>query len=595
MRGLSCGFCKWSLDKILAWDRNKPANDADHEPMCDPPIVGKRLDLWGVGLLATAAALACAPQAEARPGDLDPSYGTGGVATILQSDDPVDRFSVDAADFQPGGKVVATGYLHDHTGPCTACGSVDTFIVSRLNENGSLDSSFGEDGSIEGNFGISGKVEFTDATVDESGRILIAGTTFASTVVVRLDPDGGLDSDFADGGVFTLPVPPGRISLATQHLAQQSSGDIVVEWVSADSHLNDDRSINLLRLLPDGSQDLTFGSGGTSSSPNGDFSESIGSIEIDSENRIVIGEGTADLTARTTTTRVWRYLPDGAPDPGFGSGGLATIESGELEGGIPALKVAIDGADRIDVLDPRGRITRLLDDGSPDPTFGEGGPASLGGVPGRSFGLQPDGRLLVAAGGTLARYLADGAPDLDFGVGGVTQVYPSGGSLSDPVILVQSDGRPLLVGGSGWEEASIVARRYRIDSDPPDDADADGVLDPGDPCPGSYGPGDGCPHYTRTIRLHRKGKAGFAGKVASSELSCLGFSRIVLFRQTARGARRLGSVRLPGGFYDLATFSYAADRNIRDPVYAVTSQRFGATWGSCERAQSQPTRGLRRR
>ncbi len=564
--------------------------------MCNAAIVENRLHLWGAALLTVAVSLACAPQALARPGDLDPSYGTGGIATVTFSDDEIDWFKVTQADFQAGSKVIATGYFHDLSPTCGyTCGSVDTFHVSRLNKDGSLDTTFGDNGTVEGNFGIPGYVEFTDSLVDSSGRILIAGTTLSATVVIRLNPNGSIDGSFAADGVFSLPSPSGYLSFVP-HLAQQSSGSTVVEWVSADNHFNRDRSINLFRLLPDGTQDMTFGAGGTTSSPTAD-SQSISSIEVDSGNNIVTGEGTSDLMARTTSTRVLRYLPGGTPDPGFGTGGLTTIESGPLEGSNQ-LEVAIDGSDRIDTMDSRGRITRLLGDGTPDPGFGSGGTASVEGVSAQSLGLQPDGSLLVGAGGnstsglSLARYLSDGNADAGFGAGGATQLYPSV-VIGDPVILVQPDGHILLVAG-GQGRNWIVSARFRVDSDPPDDADADRIPDAADPCPGRYGPGDGCPHYIRGIRLHRKGKSQFAGKVTGpGDFLCLGGSRIVLFRQAARGDRRLGSIRLPK--YDLvdhATFQFVADRNIRVPVYAVTSQRFDATQGACDRVQSEPTRAL---
>ncbi len=193
--------------------------------------------MWAAILLSIATATICAAPALARPGDLDPSYGTGGIATIPFSDGRLDGFSVDSAAFQAPGTVVVAGHLLVGCGG--DCPPADTFYLSRLDSNGSLDPSFGDNGIVEGNFGIDGYVKFTDAVVDNSNRILIAGTTLTSTVVVRLDPDGSIDPAFGDGGVFALPAPSGEISFVP-HLAQQTSGKTIVEWISADNHDNRD-------------------------------------------------------------------------------------------------------------------------------------------------------------------------------------------------------------------------------------------------------------------------------------------------------------------------------------------------------------------
>jgi predicted DCC family thiol-disulfide oxidoreductase YuxK len=71
-----CGFCKWSLDKILAWDRHRRLrpvaiqSEEGQRLLADVPP-GERLDSWHLvlpdGELRSAGA-AAAPLAEALPG-----------------------------------------------------------------------------------------------------------------------------------------------------------------------------------------------------------------------------------------------------------------------------------------------------------------------------------------------------------------------------------------------------------------------------------------------------------------------------------------------------------------------------------------------
>lgn len=82
---------------------------------------------------------------------------------------------------------------------------------------------------------------------------------------------------------------------------------------------------------------------------------------------------------------------------------------------------------RVDENPDRRPLYRLLENGTPDPTFGSGGfqfyrTSDTRGTP-YAIAIQPDGKLLAlgveyGAGTFLARYNQDGSPDTSFGVGG---------------------------------------------------------------------------------------------------------------------------------------------------------------------------------
>src|SRR5437868_14905206 len=88
-----------------------------------------------VGVAALALALALS--AYAAPGDLDPTFGSGGkVGTAIGSG----HDDANAMVLQPDGKIVAGGW--------TVSGANYLFGLARYNSNGTLDTSFGSGGIV---------------------------------------------------------------------------------------------------------------------------------------------------------------------------------------------------------------------------------------------------------------------------------------------------------------------------------------------------------------------------------------------------------------------------------------------------------------
>lgn len=142
----------------------------------------------------------------------------------------------------------------------------------------------------------------------------------------------------------------------------------------------------------------------------------------------------------------------GALDPSFGTGGIVSITQGR----VGQVAVVPDG--RILALVPPngfgpGALERFLPDGSPDPSFGSGGVAPLPGILFASVltALPDGGALLGGVSGQIriAHITADGSVDPNFGTGGTAVVGPISPLYSLAALLVQSDGRIILVGGQG--------------------------------------------------------------------------------------------------------------------------------------------------
>jgi uncharacterized delta-60 repeat protein len=205
----------------------------------------------------------------------------------------------------------------------------------------------------------------------------------------------------------------------------------------------------------------------------------------------IVGTGSTGDQAIT-----YRLLPDGSPDDGFGSGGVVTTGLGESTGGLVPVVLA-DG--RIVVagwggpLDPDPGYDSALFGytaaGALDGGFGSSGTVSLnlGAGYDEFHGLveDPDGGLLAAgiefAGGTstLRRYDGQG------GVDGAYTIAPAA-SAGVQAALLQSDGKTVLVGGSGGD---LWLERHLAGGEPDGGFDGDGMVttDLGDPADKAIG------------------------------------------------------------------------------------------------------------
>ena len=137
----------------------------------------------------------------------------------------------------------------------------------------------------------------------------------------------------------------------------------------------------LLPALPasaaaDGAPDAAFNQGRVATFAPLRFSAAIAS-SVDAQGRILIAASLDDGTLLRTRAAVLRLLPSGVLDPAFGTGGIATIEPPASYSGTNAEAMVVDAAGRIviagEVDDDIPAVMRLLPDGSPDPAFGSGG------------------------------------------------------------------------------------------------------------------------------------------------------------------------------------------------------------------------------
>src|SRR5439155_1004806 len=145
------------------------------------------------------AALQVLPLAAwASPGDLDPSFGTGGqVITPISS-------GYDAANalvVQPDGKLVAAGHAYN-------AGNI-VFALVRYNADGSLDTTFGTGGKVTTSIGGVDDEAFA-LVLQPDGKLVAAGYAASATTyafaLVRYNSSGSLDTSFGTGGKVTTAI-----------------------------------------------------------------------------------------------------------------------------------------------------------------------------------------------------------------------------------------------------------------------------------------------------------------------------------------------------------------------------------------------------
>jgi uncharacterized delta-60 repeat protein len=401
--------------------------------------------------------------AEGAPGTLDPSFGGSGVVTTFVS---TAGASVTALVLQPDGKIVAVG---DSTPPTFPVG-YEQIALARYEPSGSPDPSFGSGGIVT--TPIAGGDAYANAAVlQPDGKILVtgyqttppAGSVFA---LVRYNPDGSLDTSFGSGGVVTTRL--GGVNSEAFGVLLQADGKIVAGGEATNST---GVGSALVRYMPDGSLDGSFGSGGivlsTQPGENG-----FNALALQPDGKILGVGQDAPLT---------RYNTDGTLDTSFGGGGVAAAPTPQAS----ALALQSDGKIVVAGQSYNGSrkvfaFARANPDGSPDAGFGSGGAVTTqigsGDAAASAVAVQPDGKIVGAGtsqGGngstgqdlfTLARYNPDGSLDSTFGSGGIVTTLTSswmGGSAA--AAALQPDGKIDVAGWAmpnGWVTAEFAVARY---------------------------------------------------------------------------------------------------------------------------------------
>ena len=299
--------------------------------------------------------------------------------------------------------------------------------------------------------------------------LLLAGIVLASP--------GDLDGGFGTGGVVTTAVGDGPNELTA--LVVQPDGAFVAAGTTGSGFDADDLDVALVRYTAAGVPDGAFGSGGTVRT-FGPFEDSVRALALDGDGRLVAAGAVAGARGGDREVALYRYLANGTPDGGFGTGGR--VSTTVAPGSDRAEAVAVQSDGRIvvaGVAEGLGDIlvARYFANGALDGSFGRGGTMTTDVAGGSDIAhavlVQPDGFIVVAGttqlglGGAnafvLVRYRPNGDLDEEFGDGGV--VVTSFGPFDEArAILREDDGRLVAAGSTFTGEAfELAIARYHAD------------------------------------------------------------------------------------------------------------------------------------
>jgi len=395
---------------------------------------------WRLGLVMALVLLSGVRLGMAVPGDLDPTFGTGGIAITFGPNDrasalvvpPNDQFIVAGTSF-PGGA--------DVTLPPSLGSSPEAVMLVRYQPDGRVDASFGQGGKVATSFGLgsgaSALLQQPDGTLVMAGYAAVgignsggvSNVRLIDVLLARYLADGRLDAAFGAGGMVTTDFGGSDVATA---VIRQPDGTLVVAGSSTLSPLRPIQMPFVARYWPDGSLDASFGIGGKVSSFFSPGQNNNGSVAaalvLQPDGKVVVAGSTGAPNPFAPTLSVARLKPDGTLDASFGAGGVVTTPIGSSSGATavvlqPGGKLVVagftPGFGAADLL-----LVRYLPDGRLDASFGTGGMVTtdLGGQEFASALLeQPDGKLVVAgsfsaSGATdilLTRYQALGCPAVD--------------------------------------------------------------------------------------------------------------------------------------------------------------------------------------
>ncbi len=292
-----------------------------------------------------------AKQADAQ---LDPSFGTNGVSTVVVpgNGEPVATFVL------AGGKILVLSRNKPFTNQHA------TYDFVRLNADGSVDGTYGSGGVVHLPipFITTGQFEARDiisAFRQADGKIILVGIDNNDGLVLRFNEDGTFDNGFSGDGIHPPNISGGDV--VSSGLVQSDGGIVVAGSCGG--------GMFLVRYNANGAVDTSFGDLGGVIIHGGIMGGNPFSLQMQSTGKIVAGingsvrrfnsNGTIDNSFTTITTSYYytmrlqpddkiitawkinkveplertntdplvsRFNPEGTVDSGFGTAGTVTFD-----------------------------------------------------------------------------------------------------------------------------------------------------------------------------------------------------------------------------------------------------------------------------
>jgi uncharacterized delta-60 repeat protein len=364
-------------------------------------------------------------------GALDPTFGNGGKVFPVYPPDPVGYTS--GFSVAPDGKLVLAGIFGED------------YAITRLEADGSPDTSFGQGGIVTGKFEKGFRSRGSNIVLLDDGKILLTGLAYLSKpelALARHHPNGSLDTQFGDQGIVLVRFPrqTGEDATQAQALEGQSghnSADRAIRLPDGKILLTSNQPEALLaRLNLDGTFDTSFNNGrGFTVVRHPDYVIQIATQLLQPDGKILVAGHAYRSGESLQNVVIARYHADGALDQGFGDSGFFLIKQAVEHQYLLSLALQDNGNIIAcgGTAAPIGRSAKCLllsvtASGTFDPLFNKGQPLVTeenndpNGFEWRSVATQSDTKIVVQGHGLgpqadviLRRFSAFGVPDLTFG------------------------------------------------------------------------------------------------------------------------------------------------------------------------------------
>ena len=413
----------------------------------------------------------------AQAGALDTTFGNGGIVETSIDDTVSESAIIRSMILQNDGKILAGGY--------SRIGEKYGFTISRYNNYGSIDSTFGANGIVTTRIDSDNCYGYSLA-LQKDGKIIIAGTckniaTSGGFALARYNADGSLDTTFADKGIIKPLIFTPLAGNEARSVVLDTSGNILVSGYHFEPNFGD-----FANALYDSTGKLNAFSNTTLSNRFG-YSAKAYSTVLQNDGT-AIAAGSYGFYNGIEYFALARFYPVGsnfALDFTFGNNGLVRSPTFVISE-IYSMAIQSDGkiitagyilADS--VIGSDFALARYNSNGSVDTTFGIKGfvETQIGtrDAIAYSVALQPDGR--IVAGGmcvnanndsdfVVVRYNTEGNIDSTFGNDGM--VITDIGNSNDVAysVKLQDDGKILVAGYSADSggKTKFVLVRYNGDN-----------------------------------------------------------------------------------------------------------------------------------
>lgn len=236
-------------------------------------------------------------------GSFDTSFnGTGKLAVTHTLKSGGDGGMVDLT-IQPDGKYLASGYNGG------ASKTPRSWTLMRVNTNGSMDTGFGSSGTATTVFSGTTWSNARHVFVLPDGKILAGGdlliSPYSSWVFIRYLSNGQLDTSFGSGGKLVMPSGG---SSRVEGMAIQADGKFVGSGWWRDVNVGG-MDVMMMRLNPDGTVDSGFGTGGFTFTDYNGMDDAGYSMAVQSDGKFVLAGIINGYSATTSSIGLYRYLP----------------------------------------------------------------------------------------------------------------------------------------------------------------------------------------------------------------------------------------------------------------------------------------------